>query len=106
MDIKQILDQITKDLASKKVQVVSKENYRCYTDGNKEYVDLFIRPVFVKANSKKTVTITITAPKCGKYPSNHTLAEPECNSDGLKYSLSQKIMSAVTDPSKIKKDDF
>ena len=38
MDTKQILDQITKDLASKKVQVVSKENYRCYTDGNKEVI--------------------------------------------------------------------
>ena len=38
MNTKQILDQITKDLASKKVQVVSKENYRCYTDGNKEVI--------------------------------------------------------------------
>lgn len=65
-------------------------------DGSKEYVELFIRPVFVKANSKKTVTITVTAPNGECYNSNHTLAEPECNSDGLKYNLSQKIMSAVT----------
>ena len=65
-------------------------------DGEKEYIDLFIRPVFVKANSKKTITIKITAPKGEHYPTDHTIAEPVCNSDGEKYRLSQKIMSAVT----------
>lgn len=65
-------------------------------NGKGRYVDLFIRPVFVEPNSKKTVTITITAPKGEGFGSEHTIVEPICNSLGEKYRISQKIMSAVT----------
>ncbi len=61
-----------------------------------QYVDLFIRPVFVEPNSKKTVTITIIAPKGEDFGAEHTIFEPICNSLGEKYRISQKIMSAVT----------
>lgn len=65
-------------------------------NGKDRYVDLFIRPVFVEPNSKKTVTITIIAPKGEDFDAEHTIAEPICNSKGEKYRISQKIMSAVT----------
>ncbi len=65
-------------------------------DGKNEYIDLFIRPVFVEANSKKTVTITVTAPKGESFDGEYEIAEPVCNPSGEKYKLSQKIMSAVT----------
>lgn len=65
-------------------------------EGGREYIDMFIRPVFVKANSKKTIRITIIAPESKIIASDHTLVEPICNSAGEKYRLSQKIMSAVT----------
>lgn len=38
MEIKDIIKQIGADIASKKVHVESRDNYRCYTDGNKEVV--------------------------------------------------------------------
>ena len=65
-------------------------------DEGHDYVDMFIRPVFVDANSKKTVTITITAPESENFEADHKIAEPECNPSGEKYRVSQKIMSAVT----------
>lgn len=65
-------------------------------NGKHQYIDLFVRPIFVEPNSKKTVTITITAPKGEDFGTEHDLAEPICNSSGEKYRISQKIMSAVT----------
>lgn len=65
-------------------------------DGRHQYVDLFIRPVFVEANSKKTVKITVTAPAGKSFDAEHNIEEPVCNPSGEKYKLSQKIMSAVT----------
>lgn len=38
MNTKEILDQISKDLASKKIKVLVKDNYRCYTDGIDEVI--------------------------------------------------------------------
>ena len=38
MNTKEILDQISKDLASKKIKVLVKDNYRCYTDGVDEVI--------------------------------------------------------------------
>ena len=61
-----------------------------------DYVDLFIRPVFVEANSQKTITITITAPEGKKFPCEENIVQPLCNPSGEKYKLSQKLMSAVT----------
>lgn len=63
--------------------------------GGDEYVDLFIRPIFVSAHSKKEITLTVCA-KADAFPCDHTLYEPKCNPEGEKYLLSQKIMSAVT----------
>ena len=73
--------------------------------GRDEYIDLFIRPVFVDAMSSKKITLTVKAverdaggethletPKAY----NHELYTPTCNPEGEKYLLSQKIMSAVT----------
>lgn len=65
-------------------------------NGRHCYIDFFVRPIFVEPNSKKTVTITITAPKGEDFGTEHDLAEPICNSSGEKYRISQKIMSAVT----------
>ena len=59
-------------------------------------VDLFIRPVFVEANSAKRVTIKITAPKGNEFNSNPQLYEPLCNPSGGEFLFSQRIMSAVT----------
>lgn len=61
-----------------------------------ECIDMFIRPVFVDANSKKTIRFTITAPESKPFESDSTLVEPICNPSGEKYRLSQQIMSAVT----------
>jgi len=61
-----------------------------------QHIDLFVRPVFLEPNSKKTVTITITAPKGEDFCNEHTVVEPICNPSGEKYIISQKIMSAVT----------
>lgn len=61
-----------------------------------KYIDMFIRPIFVEANSKKTIKITITAPESQSFDADYTLVEPLCNPVGEKYKLSQKIMSAVT----------
>lgn len=63
--------------------------------GRDEYVDLFIRPIFVSAHSKKEITLTVRA-KTDDFPCDHTLYTPKCNPEGEKYLLSQKIMSAVT----------
>ena len=38
METKDIIKQIGADIASKKVHVESRDNYRCYTDGTKEVV--------------------------------------------------------------------
>ena len=65
-------------------------------EGNHQFVDLFIRPVFVEPNSKKTVTLRITAPKGENFEPEHEIAEPICNPSGEKYRLSQKIMNAIT----------
>lgn len=62
----------------------------------RQYVDLFIRPIFLEANSSKTVTITVRAPKTKDYDACHEFYVPEHNAEGEKYILSQKIMSAVT----------
>ena len=65
-------------------------------DNGHQYIDLFMRPVFVEPNSKKTVTLTITAPEGEAFESEHEIVEPVCNPAGEKYAFSQKIMSAVT----------
>ena len=65
-------------------------------DNGHPHLDLFVRPVFVEPNSKKTVTITIIAPKGDDFSAEHDIVEPICNPSGEMYSTSQKIMSAVT----------
>lgn len=62
----------------------------------RQYIDLFIRPIFVEACSTKTVTITVSAPRQENFQACHELYVPKCNAEGKKYMLSQKIMSAVT----------
>lgn len=64
--------------------------------GEREYIDLFIRPIFLEAHSSKKVTLTIHASRGEVYHCNHQLYVPEHNAEGKKYILSQKIMSAVT----------
>lgn len=64
--------------------------------GEREYIDLFIRPIFLEAYSSKKVTLTIHASRGEVYHCNHQLYVPEHNAEGEKYILSQKIMSAVT----------
>lgn len=65
-------------------------------DGNREYVDFFLRPVFVEPHGKKVVTVTVKALNCNSdFVSEHTLAKPVCNPEGEKYSLSQGIMTAT-----------
>ena len=64
--------------------------------GEREYIDLFIRPIFLGAHSSKKVTLTIHASRGEVYHCNHQLYVPEHNAEGKKYILSQKIMSAVT----------
>jgi len=64
--------------------------------GGQLHADLFVRPVFVEPNSRKTVTVTVTAPKGEEFGAEHSIVEPVCNPAGEKYRLSQKIMSAVT----------
>ena len=65
-------------------------------DGGREYVDLFIRPIFLNPHSSKQVTLTIRAFEEEMFHSNHRLYVPQHNAEGEKYILSQKIMSAVT----------
>lgn len=91
MDTKQILEQISKDIASKKIQVVSKENYRCYTDGVKEvimttaeetarnYYNTFICPSVSGTNTTfddlPRCTIYVGQPDTGKTYKAQQLAE-------------------------------
>ncbi len=62
----------------------------------RQYVDVFIRPIFLDAKSSKKITITICANKSENYNACHEFYEPPHNAEGNKYMLSQKIMSAVT----------
>ncbi len=65
--------------------------------GKREYVDFFIRPVFVDPHSEKCLTITIKARNCNStYAYDHTLSTPQCNPEGEKYMLSQSVMRATT----------
>ena len=64
--------------------------------GDREYIDLFIRPIFLNPHSSRRVTLTIRASQGETYHSNHQLYVPKYNAEGEKYILSQKIMSAVT----------
>ena len=61
-----------------------------------QYTDLFIRPIFVEANSTKTFTITVTAPEGDCFESENSTTDPICNPSGEKYCFSQKIMRATT----------
>jgi hypothetical protein len=67
--------------------------------GKREYIDLFLRPIFLEPHSQKSVTITVEA--IGDKINNndvydHTISLPKCNPEGEKYMLSQSIMRATT----------
>ena len=65
--------------------------------GNKEYLDFFLRPIFIAPHSRQSLTITIKSPdaaQSGVFDSAFSI--PECNPEGEKYMLSQSIMRATT----------
>ena len=66
-------------------------------DGKREYVDFFLRPIFVAPHASKEVVIKIKVPSGNSEALvDHALANPICNPEGEKYSLSQGIMTATT----------
>lgn len=65
--------------------------------GKREYVDLFLRPIFVSPHEKKSLTITVKACNAkGDGSFDPTLSLPSSNPEGEKYLLSQGIMRATT----------
>lgn len=68
-----------------------------YGEGKGHYFDIFIRPVFLEAESEKTVTFTIKRlDGNNKEKVNGEFTGIKVNSDGEKYKLSQDIMTANT----------
>ena len=66
-------------------------------EGKREYIDFFLRPVFVAPHSFEEITIKVKAlDSAFESRSDHALAEIKCNPEGEKYSFSQRIMSATT----------
>lgn len=65
--------------------------------GQREYIDLFLRPIFVSPHAKKTLTVTVKALDCKECATfDPTLSKPLYNPEGEKYLLSQGIMRATT----------
>ena len=66
-------------------------------EGKREYVDFFLRPIFVNPHEKKEVIIKVKALiGDAEFSAEHTIAKTKCNPEGEKYSFSQDIMTATT----------
>ncbi|MBQ7822405.1 MAG: hypothetical protein IJ391_09010 [Clostridia bacterium] len=66
-------------------------------NGKREYIDLFLRPIFLEPHSQKNITITVEAlgsKNDGIF--DPAISAPTCNPEGEKYMLSQSIMRATT----------